>query len=92
MSIATGIGLFKLRFIFLAPTLELLRNVDRNPAKSVRTLADRLKRDYKRVHEDVETLTESRLLSREVRCVRRSCVRLCHVDSCRSARILAAGY
>ena len=45
--------------------LELLRDVHRNPAKSVRTLADRLKRDYKRVHEDVETLTESGLLSRD---------------------------
>ena len=44
--------------------LELLRDVHRNPAKSVRMLADRLKRDYKRVHEDVETLTESGLLLR----------------------------
>jgi len=44
--------------------LELLRDVHRNPDKSVRMLADRLKRDYKRVHEDVETLTKSGLLLR----------------------------
>ncbi len=45
--------------------LELLRDVHRNPAPSVRALADRLGRDYKRVHEDVETLTASGLLHRE---------------------------
>jgi predicted transcriptional regulator len=36
--------------------LELLREVHREPARSIRALAERLKRDYKRVHEDVETL------------------------------------
>jgi predicted transcriptional regulator len=45
--------------------LELLRDVHRNPAPSVKALAERLGRDYKRVHEDVETLTASGLLSRE---------------------------
>ena len=45
--------------------LELLRAVHRDPAKSVKALADRLERDYKRVHEDVEKLTESGLLLRE---------------------------
>ena len=45
--------------------LELLRDVHRNPAPSVRVLADRLGRDYKRVHEDVETLTASGSLHRE---------------------------
>ena len=45
--------------------LELLRDVHRQPAKSVRMLAHRLGRDYKRVHEDVATLTESGLLLRE---------------------------
>lgn len=45
--------------------LELLRDVHQNPAPSVRALADRLGRDYKRVHEDVETLTASGLLNRE---------------------------
>jgi len=36
--------------------LELLRDVHREPAASVKALAVRLGRDYKRVHEDVETL------------------------------------
>lgn len=45
--------------------LELLRDVHKNPAPSVKALAERLGRDYKRVHEDVETLTASGLLSRE---------------------------
>ncbi len=45
--------------------LELLRDVHQSPAPSVRALADRLGRDYKRVHEDVETLTVSGLLNRE---------------------------
>jgi predicted transcriptional regulator len=45
--------------------LELLRDVHRLPARSVKALAERLGRDYKRVHEDVETLTTSGLLSRE---------------------------
>src|SRR6266480_4405405 len=45
--------------------LELLRNVHREPASSVKALAERLGRDYKRVHEDVETLAASGLLERE---------------------------
>jgi len=45
--------------------LELLRDVHREPAPSVRALAERLGRDYKRVHEDVETLTASGLLQRD---------------------------
>jgi|SRR5579871_770283 len=45
--------------------LELLRDVHREPAASVRALAERLGRDYKRVHEDVKTLTASGLLQRE---------------------------
>ncbi len=45
--------------------LELLRAVHERPAPSVKTLAERLGRDYKRVHEDVETLTASGLLIRE---------------------------
>jgi len=45
--------------------LELLRDVHQSPAPSIRVLADRLGRDYKRVHEDVETLTASGLLNRE---------------------------
>jgi predicted transcriptional regulator len=45
--------------------LELLRAVHETPAPSVKPLAERLRRDYKRVHEDVETLTASGLLRRE---------------------------
>jgi len=45
--------------------LELLRDVHRKPAPSVKALAERLGRDYKRVHEDVETLAASGLLTRE---------------------------
>ncbi len=45
--------------------LELLRDVHRQPAPSVKALAERLGRDYKRVHEDVETLAASGLLRRE---------------------------
>jgi len=45
--------------------LELLRDVHRAPAPSVKALAERLGRDYKRVHEDVETLTASGLLQRD---------------------------
>lgn len=45
--------------------LELLRDVHREPAPSVKALAERLGRDYKRVHEDVETLTASELLQRD---------------------------
>ena len=45
--------------------LELLRAVHETPAPSVKALAERLGRDYKRVHEDVETLTASGLLRRE---------------------------
>ena len=45
--------------------LELLRDLHREPAPSVRALARRLGRDYKRVHEDVETLSHAGLLRRD---------------------------
>jgi predicted transcriptional regulator len=45
--------------------LELLRDVHEHPARSVKALAERLGRDYKRVHQDVETLTASGLLNRK---------------------------
>lgn len=45
--------------------LELLRDLHREPAPSVKALARRLRRDYKRVHEDVETLAEAGLLRRD---------------------------
>jgi predicted transcriptional regulator len=45
--------------------LELLREVHREPAASIKALAVRLGRDYKRVYEDVETLASSGLIRRE---------------------------
>jgi predicted transcriptional regulator len=45
--------------------LELLREVHREPAPSIKALANRLGRDYKRVHEDVETLAASGLVQRK---------------------------
>ena len=45
--------------------LELLREVRRETVPSVRALADRLGRDYKRVHGDVNTLSAVGLLVRD---------------------------
>ncbi len=45
--------------------LRLLKEVRREGAASVRQLAERLKRDYKNVHEDVERLTAAGLLERD---------------------------
>ena len=45
--------------------LELLRHLRRHPAGSIAALARALGRDYKRVHEDVETLAASGLLARD---------------------------
>jgi len=45
--------------------LELLREVHSNPAPSIRALAGRLGRDYRRVHGDVETLAAVGLLLRD---------------------------
>ena len=50
--------------------LELLRHIHRNPAKNIRTLAVALGRDYRRVHEDVETLGTAGLLERDKKGVR----------------------
>jgi|SRR5215472_17602778 len=44
---------------------ELLRYVRRHPARSVAALARDIGRDYKRVHEDVEALTEIGLIERD---------------------------
>jgi predicted transcriptional regulator len=43
---------------------ELLRHLHRQPAASVAELARMLKRDYKRVHEDVEALAGVGLIER----------------------------
>jgi predicted transcriptional regulator len=45
--------------------LELLREVRREPAPSIRVLATRLQRDYKRVHGDVDVLSAVGLLARD---------------------------
>lgn len=45
--------------------LRLLKDVRREGAASVRQLAERLGRDYKNVHEDVERLTAAGLLERK---------------------------
>jgi predicted transcriptional regulator len=45
--------------------LELLRHVHQNPSKNIRALARALRRDYRRVHEDVEALAASGLLDRD---------------------------
>ncbi len=44
--------------------LELLRHVHRHPEASIAALARALGRDYKRVHEDVQSLTEAGLIER----------------------------
>ena len=43
---------------------EMLRHLHRNPEASVAALARSLKRDYKRVHEDVEALSQAGLIER----------------------------
>jgi predicted transcriptional regulator len=50
--------------------LELLRHVHQHPAKNIRSLAQALGRDYRRVHEDVEALTAAGLLDRDTAGVR----------------------
>ena len=45
--------------------LELLRRLRRRPAPSVAALARQLRRDYKRVHQDVEALEAAGLIARE---------------------------
>lgn len=47
--------------------LDLLRHLRRRRAASVAELARRLKRDYKRVHQDVEALEAAGLIARDGR-------------------------
>ncbi len=44
---------------------ELLRHVHEHPAKNVAALAREMRRDYKRVYEDVHILENAGLISRE---------------------------
>jgi len=44
--------------------LELLRHLHRQPSASVAALSRAMKRDYKRVHEDVEALASAGLIER----------------------------
>ncbi len=44
--------------------LELLRHLHQSPAKNIRTLAQAVGRDYRRVHEDVEALAAAGLIDR----------------------------
>ena len=45
--------------------LELLRHLHQSPAKNVRSLAQAVGRDYRRVYEDVEALEAAGLLDRD---------------------------
>jgi predicted transcriptional regulator len=49
---------------------ELLKYVHGHPAPSVRAISVQLKRDYRRVHDDVEALARAGLLERSGRMVR----------------------
>lgn len=51
--------------VMTAKRMELLRHLHRNPAVSVAALARSLGRDYKRVHEDVESLSAAGLIDRD---------------------------
>ena len=46
---------------------ELLKYVHRNPVPSIRALSTELKRDYRRVHDNVEALALAGLLERDGR-------------------------
>jgi predicted transcriptional regulator len=45
--------------------LELLRHLRKMPAKNIRSLAQSVGRDYRRVHDDVEALEAAGLLDRD---------------------------
>lgn len=46
--------------------LELIRHRHRNPAPNVRQLAAAIRRDYRRVHDNVAALQDAGLLERDV--------------------------
>ncbi len=49
---------------------ELLKYVHSHPVRSIRALSEQLKRDYRRVHDDVDALATAGLLERNGRVVR----------------------
>ena len=49
---------------------ELLKYVHSHPVRSIRALSQQLKRDYRRVHDDVDALATAGLLERNGRVVR----------------------
>ena len=49
---------------------ELLKYVHRKPVRSIRALSTELKRDYRRVHDDVQALALAGLVERDGRAVR----------------------
>ena len=53
-------------FAMLTPKrMELLRHLHQHPAPSIKSLAEALGRDYKRVHEDVAALISIGLIARD---------------------------
>ncbi len=50
--------------VMTAKRFEMLRHLHRQPEATVAALARSLKRDYKRVHEDVEALSGAGLIAR----------------------------
>jgi predicted transcriptional regulator len=64
--IHVGFATWELMVRVLSPKrLELLRHLHRHPARSIRSLASALGRDYRRVHEDVAALEAAGLLDRD---------------------------
>ena len=51
--------------VMTSKRFELLRHLHRTPASTIAELARTLKRDYKRVYEDVEALTAVGLIERD---------------------------
>ncbi|MGO9255628.1 MAG: hypothetical protein ACLQU1_04910 [Bryobacteraceae bacterium] len=49
---------------------ELLKYVHSHPVRSIQSLSEQLKRDYRRVHDDVDALATAGLLERDGRVVR----------------------
>ena len=66
----TVLDLEAMRSALTPRRLDLLRRVNRRPAGTVADLARALKRDYKRVHDDVVALTHAGLIVRDANGIR----------------------